>query len=81
MAEIVAEFSQLARRSPHINQRSGVSVRLTVANLETLAANAMRRSLLHGETLVTIVNRNAIWNCGWPGPELDIVRNARQFNE
>ncbi|WP_416762177.1 hypothetical protein ACNI65_07635 [Roseateles sp. So40a] len=39
------------------------------------------RALLHGETLVTIVNRNAIWNCGWPGPELDIVRNARQFNE
>ena len=30
MAEIVAELSQLARRSPHINQRSGVSVRLTV---------------------------------------------------
>jgi len=52
MAETVAEFSQLARRSPHINQRSGVSVRLTVANLETLSANAMRRSLLHGETVV-----------------------------
>jgi magnesium chelatase subunit I len=52
MTEIVAEFSQLARRSPHINQRSGVSVRLTVANLETLEANAMRRSLQHGETVV-----------------------------
>ncbi len=36
---------QLARRSPHINQRSGVSVRLTVANLETLVANAARRTL------------------------------------
>ena len=52
MTEIVAEFSQLARRSPHINQRSGVSVRLTVANLETLEANAMRRALQHGETIV-----------------------------
>ena len=52
MTEIVAEFSQLARRSPHINQRSGVSVRLTVANLETLQANAMRRALQHGETIV-----------------------------
>lgn len=52
MTEIVAEFSQLARRSPHINQRSGVSVRLTVANLETLEANAMRRSLQHGEAIV-----------------------------
>ena len=52
MTEIVAEFSQLARRSPHINQRSGVSVRLTVANLETLQANAMRRALQHGESIV-----------------------------
>ncbi len=50
MAEIVAELSQLARRSPHINQRSGVSVRLTVSNLETLVANAARRTLVHGET-------------------------------
>jgi magnesium chelatase subunit I len=49
MAEVVAELSQLARRSPHINQRSGVSVRLTVSNLETLVANAARRTLVHGE--------------------------------
>jgi len=49
MAEIVAELSQLARQSPHINQRSGVSVRLTVSNLETLVANAARRALIHGE--------------------------------
>jgi magnesium chelatase subunit I len=35
---------------PHINQRSGVSVRLTVSNLETLVANAARRALRHGET-------------------------------
>lgn len=50
MAEVVAELSQLARRSPHINQRSGVSVRLTVSNLETLVANAARRALILGET-------------------------------
>jgi magnesium chelatase subunit I len=50
MADIVAQLSQLARQSPHINQRSGVSVRLTVSNLETLVANATRRALVHGET-------------------------------
>ena len=38
MTEIVAEMSQQARRSPHINQRSGVSVRLSIANYETLVA-------------------------------------------
>lgn len=49
MAEVVATLSQLARQSPHINQHSGVSVRLSVSNAETLVANATRRALLHGE--------------------------------
>ncbi|HEX7094432.1 MAG TPA: magnesium chelatase, partial [Acidimicrobiales bacterium] len=52
MAEIVATISQLARQSSHINQRSGVSVRLSVANYETLVANATRRTLRAGETVV-----------------------------
>ena len=49
MTEIVAEISQQARRSPNVNQRSGVSVRLSIANYETMIANAMRRSLRTGE--------------------------------
>jgi magnesium chelatase subunit I len=49
MTEIVATLSHLARSSAHINQRSGVSVRLTVSNSETLVANATRRALRHGE--------------------------------
>jgi magnesium chelatase subunit I len=49
MIEIIAEMSQQARRSPHVNQRSGVSVRLSIANFETLVANATRRALRNGE--------------------------------
>jgi magnesium chelatase subunit I len=49
MAEIVGTISHLARQSPHVNQRSGVSVRLSIANLETLVANAARRALRLGE--------------------------------
>jgi magnesium chelatase subunit I len=49
MTEIVATLSHLARDSAHINQRSGVSVRLTVANQEVLVANGIRRALRHGE--------------------------------
>ena len=49
MKEIVAEVSQLARRSTHLNQRSGVSVRLSIANYETLVASAVRRALRSGE--------------------------------
>ncbi len=50
MTEIVATISHLARQSPHINQASGVSVRLTVSNEETLVANATRRALRLGES-------------------------------
>ncbi|MCU1486295.1 MAG: hypothetical protein JWN67_3041, partial [Actinomycetia bacterium] len=49
LSEVVATISHLARSSPHVNQRSGVSVRLTVANNETLLANATRRALRLGE--------------------------------
>jgi magnesium chelatase subunit I len=49
LKEVVAEISQLARRSSHLNQRSGVSVRLSIANYETLVANAVRRALRTGE--------------------------------
>ena len=52
MELIVASFSQLARASSQVNQRSGVSVRLSVSNYEVMAANALRRGLRLGETNV-----------------------------
>ena len=45
MTEVVASFTHAARRSQHISQRSGVSVRLSIANFEIMVANAVRRSL------------------------------------
>jgi magnesium chelatase subunit I len=52
MEHVVANFSQLARGSSQVNQRSGVSVRLSVSNYEVMAANALRRGLRLGETNV-----------------------------
>ena len=52
MAEIVSEIVRLARRSPDVSQRSGVSVRASIAGYETLTANAMRRAILGGEEQV-----------------------------
>ena len=49
MLEVVAELSHLARRSPEISQRSGVSVRVSIANLETMLANALKRAVRLGE--------------------------------
>jgi len=51
MAEIIVTMTHLARQSPHVNQRSGVSVRLSIANYETLMASAVRRTLKQGGTL------------------------------
>ncbi|MEM8620829.1 MAG: magnesium chelatase [Actinomycetota bacterium] len=49
LADVVATFSHMARSSSQVNQRSGVSVRLSVSNYEALAANALRRGLRNGE--------------------------------
>jgi magnesium chelatase subunit I len=47
--EIIAEITAQARNSSEINQRSGVSVRVSISNYETLMGNAVRRSILHGD--------------------------------
>jgi len=51
MKEIIAEITHLARKSPDINQRSGVSVRVSIANYETMLSNAIRRAVTLGEKL------------------------------
>jgi magnesium chelatase subunit I len=45
MKEIIAEVTHLARRSSEISQRSGVSVRVSICNYESMLANALRRSI------------------------------------
>ncbi len=49
MKEIVAELTHLARRSHDVSQRSGVSVRMSVANYENVISNAVRRAIRLGE--------------------------------
>ena len=52
MQEIVEEMVRLARSSPHVSQASGVSVRTSIANLETVVSNAERRGIVTGEQRV-----------------------------
>src|SRR5687768_6809415 len=52
MREIVAEFTHLARRSSDISQRSGVSVRVSVANYENMLSSALKRAIRLGEKQV-----------------------------
>jgi magnesium chelatase subunit I len=51
---ILEETSRLARTSPHVNQASGVSVRMSIANLENAVSNAERRGLLQAESHVAV---------------------------
>jgi len=52
MKEIIAEVTHFARRSPDLNQRSGVSVRASISNYEVMVANAFRRALVLNEAEV-----------------------------
>src|SRR5687768_7934493 len=52
MSEIIEEVVRLARASPHVSQASGVSVRTSIANLETAVSNAERRAITTGEKRV-----------------------------
>jgi magnesium chelatase subunit I len=49
MEAIVGELTLQGRASPDVNQASGVSVRMSISNYETLVANAVRRALKLGE--------------------------------
>lgn len=51
MKEIIAEITHLARQSPDINQKSGVSVRVSIANYETVISNSIRRAIILNEKL------------------------------
>ncbi|MGZ4143023.1 MAG: sigma 54-interacting transcriptional regulator [Actinomycetota bacterium] len=50
ISEILAEFTHHLRRSPHVNQRSGVSVRFSIGGLESVTASAVRRAIRTGES-------------------------------
>lgn len=50
MKEILAQITMEARQSNEINQSSGVSVRVTINNLESVLSNAEKRAVRLGET-------------------------------
>jgi magnesium chelatase subunit I len=53
--EIIEQIAFEARKSEFVDQKSGVSARMTIASMENLISNAERRAILLGDT--TIVPR------------------------
>ena len=49
LKDILAQITFEARASNEINQSSGVSVRVTINNLETVTSNAEKRAVINGE--------------------------------
>ncbi len=45
MEQIISSISHIARKSPDINQCSGISVRMSIHNMETIISNSLRRSI------------------------------------
>jgi len=80
MNELISTITQLARQNSHINQRSGVSVRMSVANYETLVANATRRALRHKESTVAprVSDLDAILSSTQGKVEFDTLDDGRE---
>jgi hypothetical protein len=69
MREVVAQITFEARGSNEINQSSGVSVRVTINNYESLLSNAEKRAVRLGEREIVRADGSPL------GPRLD--RRAR----
>jgi magnesium chelatase subunit I len=80
MKEIVASLTQELRRSPHVNHRSGISVRYSIGNVETLQAAAVRRAARthEPEAVPRVVDLPAVLRSSEGRVEFDTVEEGRE---
>src|SRR5207247_1250068 len=80
MKEILAALTAELRRSPQVNHRSGVSVRYSIGNLETVVAAAVRRAARTGEpeAVPRIVDLPAVLAGSLGRIEFDAIEEGRE---
>ncbi len=80
MKEILAALTAELRRSPHVNHRSGVSVRYSIGNLETLQAAAIRRAARTGEpeAVPRVCDLPAVLDASLGRVEFDTIEEGRE---
>ncbi len=80
LEEILAAFTAELRRSPHVNHRSGVSVRYSIGNLETLSAAAVRRAARtdEPEAVPRVCDLPAVVEAGLGRVEFDTIEEGRE---
>jgi len=82
MKEVVASLTQELRRSPNINHRSGISVRYSIGNLETLQAAAVRRAARahEPEAVPRPIDLSAVLLSSEGRVEFDTVEEGREHD-
>jgi len=80
MKEILAALTAELRRSPQVNHRSGVSVRYSIGNLETVVASALRRAAIAGEpeAVPRVVDLPAVLAGSQGRVEFDAIEEGRE---
>jgi len=80
LEEVLAAFTAELRRSPHVNHHSGVSVRYSIGNLETLSAAAIRRAARTGEAeaVPRVCDLPAVVEAGLGRVEFDTIEEGRE---
>jgi magnesium chelatase subunit I len=80
MKEVVAALTAELRRSAHVNHRSGISVRYSIGNLETLQAAAVRRAARTGEpeAVPRVVDLPAVLMSSEGRVEFDTIEEGRE---
>ena len=80
MKEVLAALTAELRRSPHVNHRSGVSVRYSIGNLETLAAAAVRRAArtAEPEAVPRVCDLPAVLESSLGRVEFDTIEEGRE---
>ncbi len=80
MKEILAALTAELRRSPHVNHRSGVSVRYSIGNLEVLQAAAVRRAARTGEpeAVPRVCDMPAVLESSLGRVEFDTIEEGRE---
>jgi magnesium chelatase subunit I len=81
LLDVVGRFARAVRDAPQIDQRSGVSARFAIAAVETVAASAVRRAAISGETaaVARVADLPSIVPASLGKVEFDDADEGREF--
>src|SRR6266568_2704466 len=81
LLDVVGRFARAVRDAPQVDQRSGVSARFAIAAVETVAASAVRRAAITGETaaVARVADLPSIVPASLGKVEFDDADEGREF--